>query len=101
MSSSDSHMLVHDVAISCEISSYVSIDLSALFYAEDDEDPAEALLCLWPLLLVDILSISCLRSAMSERNLALVFVMSCRAIISSAIFSKELAIVLTSSFRIV
>jgi hypothetical protein len=48
-----------------------------------------------------MLSISCLRSDMLERNLALMFFMSCRtAIISSAIFSKELVIVLTSSFRL-
>jgi hypothetical protein len=52
-------------------------------------------------LLADMFSISCLRSAMSERNLALVFVMSCQnAIMSSAIFSKDLVIVLTHSFKL-
>jgi hypothetical protein len=94
-------MLVHEVAISCAISSYVSIGLSTLFSAEDVEDHANDLLCLRPLLLADMLSISCLRSAMSERNLALMFVMSCRtAITLSVIFSKELVILLTYSFRL-
>jgi hypothetical protein len=94
-------MLVHDVAVSCAMFSYVSIDSLALFSGEDYDDPAVALLCLRPLLLADILSISYLIYAMLERNLAIVFVMYCRtAMISSAIFYRELVIVLTSSLRL-
>jgi hypothetical protein len=64
----------------CNIFIYVSIDLSTLFSAEDVKDPVDDLLCLRPLLLVDMLSISCLRSAMLERNLALIFFMYCNIV---------------------